>query len=457
MKFLADLKTKILGTLDSIRHARGALWKLRATPVVQISFWAAATVIGAGAVLYARLIAVAQSLFFSQFHAHPDIVAVSMPLLFLLAAWLVVRFAPHASGSGIPQVLTAISTSRRDDHELQSSGLVSVRTAVVKMFSTLVGVLGGASIGREGPTVQLSATAFALIGRVTRRYVPQISMQSYLIAGAAGGIAAAFNTPIAGVTFALEEIAEDVFGQFKQFVMITVIVAGISAQAFAGDYLYFGRPTTARLTLAVAPVVLAIGLVGGLGGGLFARLLAFPLFQFHKRLWWQRALLSGAICGLLAWLTSGATAGSGYEITREFMEGRTETLPDYFAPAKLLATVLSYLSGMAGGIFAPCLSIGAGLGALLGQLAGHEHLRSCALFGMAAFFTGAVQAPLTAIIIVTEMTDEHVLILPLMAAALIANASSKWIMPTPLYRYLSQRGEAKKEEQNTTAVVPSER
>ena len=103
---------------------------------------------------------------------------------------------------------------------------------------------------------------------------------------------------------------------------------------------------------------------------------------------------------------------------------------------------------MAGGIFAPCLSIGAGLGAALGELAGHEQIRACALFGMAAFFTGAVQAPLTAIIIVTEMTDEHGLILPLMTAALIAHAASKWIMPTPLYRYLSERAETKE--------VPSE-
>lgn len=424
--------------LTSVQSTSGALWKLRVTPVVHISFWVAAAFIGAGAVLYARLIEITQRFFFGQFHAHPIAISVSMPLFFLAAAALVVKLAPAAAGSGIPQVLQAIGESKRDARKFESSGLVSLRTAAIKMSSMVLGILGGASVGREGPTVQLSATAFAMIGRFTRRYVPQITMQSYLIAGAAGGIAAAFNTPVAGITFALEEIAEDVFGQFKQFVMVTIIVAGISAQALAGDYLYFGRPKTAHLTLAIAPVVLAIGLVGGLGGGLFARLLAFPLFSFHKQHWWQRALICGALCGVLAWFSDGATAGSGYEITREFMEGRTPSLPMYFAPAKLLATVLSYLSGMAGGIFAPCLSIGAGIGATLGSFAGPEHLRACALFGMAAFFTGAVQAPLTAIIIVTEMTDEHALILPLMATALIANATSKLVMPIPLYRYLSR-------------------
>ncbi|MCC6808053.1 MAG: chloride channel protein [Deltaproteobacteria bacterium] len=438
--FGSDVLARCSPALQRLRARlpSAADWRLRAAPMIHLSFWAAAAFVGIGAVLFARLIELVQTNYLRLYAAHPVWALAAMPLLFLGAAALVVKLAPEAKGSGIPQVLVAIEHASKTNDMSGVSALVSLRTAAVKTLSTTLAVLGGASIGREGPTVQLASSAFAQIGMIARRYMPQIQMQSYLVAGAAGGVAAAFNTPLAGVAFALEEIAEDVFGQFKQFVMVSVIIAGVAAQALAGNYLYFGRPKTTDPSATIALVAIVIGLVGGFVGGWFGRLLASPPRLLAHQTWWARALACGVACALLAWWSHGATIGSGYEITREFMEGRRATLPNTLAPAKLAATVFSYLSGMAGGIFAPSLSIGAGVGTSVGTLFGVANLRTCALIGMVAFFTGTVQAPLTAIIIVTEMTDKHVLILPLMAAALVANGVSKRIMPTSLYRRLAR-------------------
>ena len=254
-------------------------------------------------------------------------------------------------------------------------------------MSSIVGILAGASIGREGPTVQVASSGFAWLGRRVQKFVPLVDIQSFLIAGAAAGVAAAFNTPLAGITFALEEIAEGVFGPFRQNIMVAVIISGITAQALLGDYLYFGHPTISKPTVMILPEALLIGVVGGVFGGAFAKLLAFPKLTRLPVHWWPRALICGLLCGGITLFTHGDTAGSGYEITRKTLEAAN--LDDanlYFPVLKLATTVLSYLSGMAGGIFSPSLSIGAGIGVSIAKLAHLQNIKACALMGMVAFF-----------------------------------------------------------------------
>jgi H+/Cl- antiporter ClcA len=140
-------------------------------------------------------------------------------------------------------------------------------------------------------------------------------------------------------------------------------------------------------------------------------------------------------------MSHGSTAGSGYEVTHKFLEDPSADLPQFFFPGKFVSTVFSYYSGIAGGIFSPCLSIGAGLGVSAGQWLQMPDLRACALVGMVAFFSGVVHAPLTAVIIIMEMTDQHMLIIPFLIAGYIAHAIGSLVMPTPLYRYLAFHGE----------------
>ena len=402
---------------------------------IKIVQLAAAVAVGLLSYGYAGVISATQALFLRAFQWHAWLAAAAAPFLFVAAAWLVVRHSPEAAGSGIPQVLKSIEDP--NGPRSVATPLVSVRTAGFKALSTFLGTLGGASIGREGPTVQIAASAFAFAAQKARRYFGLQDFRSFLVAGAAAGISAAFNTPLAGITFALEEIAEASFAQFKRVVMLSVIVAGITAQALGGNYLYFGHPQVPAPSPLVIPFALLIGLAGGLGGGFFAKVLTSPFQGLLPRRWWARALACGVLCTVLALLTQGLTSGSGYEATRKFMDDPGASLSPLFFPEKFLTTVFSYLSGMAGGVFSPSLSIGAGMGSSLALLFHLGDLRACALIGMVAFFSGAVQTPLTAVIIITEMTDQSSLLIPFLIAAFVAHGVGKWIMPVPLYRRLA--------------------
>jgi H+/Cl- antiporter ClcA len=185
-----------------------------------------------------------------------------------------------------------------------------------------------------------------------------------------------------------------------------------------------------------------MALIGGVAGGAFARLLAFPGLLVLPRQPWRKALYCGILCAALSLFTDGTVAGSGYEITRSFLEGSSlDHWPLFFGAEKFATTVLSYLSGMAGGIFSPSLSIGAGLGFTVAKLCHFANFKVCALLGMVAFFSGAIQAPLTGVIIVMEMTDEHILIIPFLVAALLARLLGKLFMPAPLYSFLANRNQ----------------
>ena len=267
-------KSRESGSAPAAHH--GIHFRIRT--LLHLSVWAAAGVAGLAAVLYAKLVAAGQVFYLNALHNHPYVVSALSPLLFLAAAATVVKIAPEATGSGIPQVLVAIDMSKEPEasHRASVSRLVSVKTALVKVLSTSIGILGGASIGREGPTVQIASSGFAWVARKMRLVTPHVDFRGYLIAGAAAGVAAAFNTPLAGITFALEEIADGAFGSIKQMVMLSVILAGITAQALLGDYLYFGHPSVAKPDWVLIPEALLIGALGGIFGGIFARVLAYP-------------------------------------------------------------------------------------------------------------------------------------------------------------------------------------
>ena len=416
--------------------------RFRQRTYLQITIWTAAAVVGGAAVLFARLIEVAQKFYFTLVHGYPYLVLIGTPLLFVVATVIVQKFGPEARGSGIPQVLEAIDHA--NDAEIVEppwlSPLVSLRTACVKIISATIGIVAGASIGREGPTVQIAASVFAWFGRITRRILPQADFQTFLTAGAAAGVAAAFNAPLAGITFALEEVTEGMFGQFREMIMLAVILSGIAAMALSGNYLYFGHPAVASSTAILVPETLILGVVGGLFGGVFARLLAYPDMVHLPSQPWKKALYCGILCSAVGYFSGGTTAGSGYEITRKFLESSSiDQWPLFFGLEKFCTTVLSYLSGMAGGIFSPCLSIGAGLGFSVAKIFHFANFKVCALLGMVAFFSGVIQAPLTAVIIIMEMTDEHILIIPFMVAAFLSRRIGQVFMPVPLYRFLADK------------------
>ena len=254
-------------------------------------------------------------------------------------------------------------------------------------------------------------------------------------------MSAAFNTPLAGIVFAIEEMSRDFESRTSGVVLTAVILAGMTALAIQGNYVYFGSVLVeAQPLTGIWVAVLACGILGGVLGGLFSQLLLVgtrklrPLAQAHPYLFAATCGLALAVIGLSS---AGLTYGTGYEVAREALnEG--EGAAAWFPLAKLAATLVSYLSGIPGGIFAPTLSTGAGLGAALADFIPAVPAVAVILLAMTGYFTGVVQSPITAVVIIMEMTGDPALLLPVMATALIAEWVAAHICPKPLYRSLAQ-------------------
>ena len=393
--------------------------------------------VGGAAVLMALIADKAQALFRTILDVSPLLAFVVTPLGFGLAVFLARRVFPNSQGSGIPQVIAARQV---EDREARLA-LLSLRVAFGKVIVMMFGLLCGASIGREGPTVQVGASIMGAIGR--RSHL--VYHQGLLLAGAAAGIAAAFNTPLAGIVFGIEELSRSFESKASGLVLGCIIAAGVTSLALLGDYTYFGS-TAATMPLGriwlVVPLCAALG---GLFGGLFSRILVAVLTgdgtRGFRRLIQARPVVFAMLCGLgvagCGLIGHHSSYGTGYEEARAILHGTSE-LTLAFAPAKFAATVLSAISGIPGGIFAPSLAIGAGLGAELHAVFGSIPVGALALIGMAAYLTGVVQTPITSFVIVSEMTQDHAMVIPLMVAALIADAVSKAVCPHGLYHALSE-------------------
>ena len=403
-------------------------WKVR------IVIWGSAISVGLAAAFFA-LISEHSDEFYHRLYSEQPLIAYLLPPLGLtLIAWLTRTFFKGSEGSGIPQTIAALSMS---SHVLRSK-VLSLRVALAKVFLTCLGLLSGASIGREGPTVYVGASIMYSL----RKYIPNLRSvdmtRALILAGGAAGISAAFNTPLAGILFAIEEMSRSFEEKKSGTLLIAVVLAGVTALAILGEYTYFGH-STATIDLSSAWVaVLACGIIGGLLGGLFSTSLIYGTRQIASYLSAypiRIAFFCGLILSLLGFLSSGQTFGTGYLEAKNLVDGGevSAAFPFY----KLLATVASYLSGIPGGIFAPSLSVGAGLGADLAQFMPNIPFSAIVMLGMVGYFTGVVQTPITAFVIVMEMTDSSSLLIPLMTTALIANGVSHLVCPRPIYQALA--------------------
>jgi H+/Cl- antiporter ClcA len=406
----------------------------------QAAMWVAALLIAVIAIGFARAATWVTSLFVGIATGRP-VLAVVIPTAGLAVSALLTRYVfPGAQGSGIPQTIAAL-------HMLDAKmidAVLSLRIAVGKILLTLLGLACGASIGREGPTVQVGASIMHALGRLLK--LPRIETQHALVlAGGAAGIAGAFNTPLAGIVFAIEELSHSFESRTSGTVLTAVIVGGIATIALAGNYSYFGV-TSVQLNIGAGWfAVLVCGVCGGIAGGLFARLLllaARGLPGRAGRFVMRHPIAFAAICGcalgLVGLLAGGSTYGTGYDQARGLLEGRLDLHFDFFV-LKFAATVISYISGIPGGIFSPCLAVGAGLGHALEPLVPHAPAAAMILLGMVGYFAGAVQAPITATVIVMEMVDNQQMTIPLMATAMVAFGVSRLICRRPLYSALARR------------------
>lgn len=361
-----------------------------------------------------------------------------LPLGLVLATWLTRKVAPEASGSGIPQVIAA---SEETWPGKRADPRISLKTAGFKILAAAFLLLCGASIGREGPTVQVCA---AIIFALTSNLRGGPTRRALLVAGGAAGVAAAFNTPIAGVVFAVEEIAKGFDRRSNAVIILVVVASGAAAYALSGDYAYFGEmrgSTNLASAWIAAPIV---GAICGLAGGAFSRTLAAaigpastPITRFKAR----RPLVFAGLCGLLAALAAllshGLSYGAGYGQAKSLFEGHPGR-GLVLATSKWVATLAASASGAPGGLFAPSLATGAGIGSAFARIAPWlVSSRDMTVLGMAGYLAGVVQAPLTSAVILMEMTRDPALVGPLMLSTLTARAVSARVMDEPLYHRLA--------------------
>ncbi|MDR5777037.1 MULTISPECIES: chloride channel protein [unclassified Caballeronia] len=407
-------------------------------------FWLGAVVTGLVAVMYARLIDFGFDTFVRVTKLCWWLPLMLTPAVSALSVWLTRRFFPGAEGSGIPQVI-AMLHNRRD----LGSSLLTVRILIGKIILSYLSILGGFTIGREGPTIHVGAALMFSLRRFYPLRLLRLSggalERNLALAGAAAGLSAAFNAPLAGVVFAIEELMRT-FEQRSSGVSITAIIfAGIVSLALQGNYTYFGTINLeGRFPHSLAMAVVLIGSATGIAGGTFCWLLLNTQRWMPARVvsWRQAHPVSfGAACGLLIAMVGvtagGHTFGSGYAEARGMLEGQSQVGASY-PLFKMASMICSYLPGAPGGLFAPSLAIGAGIGNALHLTFANIQLPMLIALGMVGYLAAVTQSPITAFVIVFEMINGHALVLSLMATALISGQVSKLFGP-PLYEALAQK------------------
>ncbi|AMD48395.1 chloride transporter, ClC family [Bordetella holmesii CDC-H643-BH] len=377
---------------------------------------------------------------------HGMLALVVLPCALAALRWLTLRVAPQAAGSGIPQVIAALSMPPGPAQHR----LVSLRQTLWKIPLTFCAMLAGASVGREGPSVQVGAAVMLAWGNLCRRLglrMRGFHTQELIAAGAAGGLAAAFNAPLAGVIFAIEELGRGTGLRWQRLVLLGVLACGFMVVALAGNNPYFGVFGAGSLSENMVWWVVACGLLNGCLGGIFARLLGKGLpgvLPVHWRESVRRrpvmaAFGLGLVVALIGVTSAGATYGTGYETAAVLLGGEGQA-PAGFGLSKLAATVASYWAGIPGGIFTPALTTGAGLGHQLWLWTGGSvDGRVLVLISMAAFLAAATQAPLTASVVVMEMTGSQPMLFWLLAGSLLASVVSRQFCPQPFYHFSAGR------------------
>jgi len=432
------IKPLIKQLFDRIRNEKVKQNLLQAIP-----FWSASLITGVIAVFYAKLFILAEHLTTAIINYNALLLFIITPVCFIFSWYLVKRFAPFAKGSGIPQVMAAVDLAT-PKHNQKISKLLSIRIILVKIISSIVMVIGGGAIGREGPTIQIAGSVFRKINESLPAWWPRTSKKNMIMTGAAAGLAAAFNTPLGGIVFAVEELTKMHISYFKAAIFTAVIIAGMTVQGFLGPYLYLGYPdvtiTSHVLILAVALVAIVAGLFGSSMAKVMWRVINWKNKFKHDYQHIIFLLVCSVIIAGTAFLVSVDILGSGKDLITRVLFEDDKSIAWYTPILRYLGPVLSFTTGAAGGVFAPGLSGGAAVGAFMASILdlADSDANLLILAGMVAFLTGITRAPFTSAILVLEMTDHNNLILHLMLAGITANFVATAVDKQSLYDHLKQ-------------------
>lgn len=397
------------------------------------------------AVGYAKLFQWAEHWNMALIANDPRMVFLSAPLGFLVSWWTVRFFSPMAGGSGIPQLIAAVEVGNDEEKNDGSWRFLNVRIIIVKIASSIALALGGGSTGREGPTLQIAGSIYRTVHKLLPPFWPKVSRKVMMVTGGAAGLSAAFNTPLGGIVFAIEELTRTHIAKFRTAVLSSVILSGMTAQWLLGPYLLLGYPKVATVGVSFMYKLLAISVVCGALGVLSGK--AILLLDKIRRAikGWTPQLFFVLGCAFafafVAWAFGPFSYGSGERLLDNYLFDPVPAPSWRDAIGRVLGNVFTSGSGGAAGMFAPSLSSGAAIGGLFGSWFGVERgeLNMMVLGGMCAFLTGVTRSPFTSAILVLEMTDRHSVIFQLMYASMIASLIAHTIDSRSFYDRMKNR------------------
>ncbi len=402
-------------------------WKQR------LVFWLGAIIVGFLIVIMTTLSEWAGQLYRDMSSLYPWFNSVIAPIGLGLTAWITFRFFPGTERSGIPQVKVALEIS---DQLSQRNKLISLKIALGNLFLPIMGLLSGASVGFGGPAVQVGASLMASMGKATK-FPAHYMEKGLILAGSAAGFAAMFSAPLAGIMFAIEEMGRALEEQVSSLVLTAIVFSGVTAYALLNSYIFF---TDKSFVMPFGYSWLAIplcGVIGGFLGGLFSKIIIAGgrLISRSGVSIVLIAILCGSIIAALGYYSHGDTFGTGYQQAKAILTD-TEIMDPLYPLLKMLATIVTFFSGIPSGVFVPSIATGAGFGVNLAHWFPIAPISAMVLLTITAYFSGMLQSPLTSFVIVMEITDCHEILIPLMAASFFATGTSKLINQKPLYRAL---------------------
>lgn len=421
-----------------------------------IPLWIASVLVGVAAVLYAKSFIYVEEISTEFLGNYPEAIFIVTPVAFLTSWFIVQFFAPMSAGSGIPQVMAAVEI---EGQSVLSRKLLNVKVSVVKVLSSLIMLAGGGAIGREGPTIQISASIFSFMHHALPAKWEKFSAQLMILTGAASGLAAAFNTPLGGIVFAIEELTRIQFSKFRTTLFVAVIISGMTAQAMLGPYLYLGFPKVQIESYSFILWVALTAALSGFLGGMFGSLIlsihqwkqTFATLRKHVAI----VLIFSLVFASIYYFLNRAVVGAGKETLENLLFINNKDISFTLMISRFFGPILSFGSGGAGGIFAPSLSAGGTVGAFIayvGNIAA-EHTNLLILTGMVGFLTGVTHSPFTSAILVLEMTDRHSVVFYLMLAGMFAYLFTMLVNKKSVYEHLKEgylkSFLAKEEEKNS--------
>lgn len=400
--------------------------------LLNLPFWIGASIVALVAVLYAKLFAICEE--WALTHAAENYIFIAAPAGIIASFLLAHYFSKESAGSGIPQIIASVEI--KDDEHVILKKLLSFRMIFFKMLGSCVCVFGGGSTGREGPTLQVSSAIFYQLSRLWPKKLPKPPQNLMILAGGAGGLAAAFNTPLGGVVFAIEELAKVHILHVRTSIFQAVIISGLISQILIGNYLYLGQSILDAHSSVLVYQTLILALIIGFIGAFFAEsLLQIGRWRKSKSFAVQltMTILCAGFFSFLIWLCGPTTLGGGKSFMSELLKNPESQTSVLIPISRYFGNFFTYIGGVIGGVFAPALASGASIAHYLSTEFDFQAPRVMILVGMVAFLTGVTRTPFTSFVLVLEMSDSHEVIIYLMLSSLVASLVANLVTTKSFY------------------------